>query len=93
MHLAGNPRVVKEADALAEAGYHVNVFACQYMDWALEGDAAILRKAKWDATLLGRDECRHPYLFWKSRFRKWACQRIVPLAELGGPCKGSVELK
>ncbi|MCS3956561.1 glycosyltransferase involved in cell wall biosynthesis [Salinibacter ruber] len=35
-----NPRLVKEADALAEAGYEVQVVACKYQAWADEADAA-----------------------------------------------------
>lgn len=35
-----NPRLVKEADALVEAGYDVQVVACKYQEWADEADAA-----------------------------------------------------
>jgi len=35
-----NPRLVKEADALCEAGYDVQVVACKYQVWADEADAA-----------------------------------------------------
>jgi len=35
-----NPRLVKEADALAEAGYDVQVVACKYQEWADAADAA-----------------------------------------------------
>lgn len=35
-----NPRLVKEADALAEAGYAVQVVACKYQEWADAADAA-----------------------------------------------------
>jgi glycosyltransferase involved in cell wall biosynthesis len=35
-----NPRLVKEADALSEAGYDVQVVACKYQAWADEADAA-----------------------------------------------------
>jgi glycosyltransferase involved in cell wall biosynthesis len=34
-----NPRLVKEADALSEAGYDVQVVACKYQAWADEADA------------------------------------------------------
>ncbi len=39
-HLSTNPRLVKEADALAEAGYDVRVVACRFWPWADAADAA-----------------------------------------------------
>ena len=38
-HLATNPRLVKEADALTEAGNDVAVIAADYVGWAREADA------------------------------------------------------
>lgn len=35
-----NPRLVKEADALTEAGFEVQVVACKYQEWADAADAA-----------------------------------------------------
>lgn len=37
-HLSTNPRIVKEADALAEAGYDVTVVAADYLEWARAAD-------------------------------------------------------
>lgn len=37
-HLATNPRIVKEADALSGAGYRVSVIAADYLDWASKAD-------------------------------------------------------
>ena len=37
-HLATNPRLVKEADALAAAGYEVEVVAARFTAWADEAD-------------------------------------------------------
>jgi glycosyltransferase involved in cell wall biosynthesis len=37
-HLATNPRVVKEADALAEAGYDVSVITGDFAPWARSAD-------------------------------------------------------
>lgn len=82
-HLATNPRLVKEADALVEAGYQVQVYACQYMDWATRADQAILRRATWQTSLLGWMSDRQPYLFWKSRFRQHLCYRLLQLHRLG----------
>ena len=41
-HLSTNPRVVKEADALAGAGYEVRVIASDYVQWAREADRALV---------------------------------------------------
>src|SRR5256885_1360031 len=38
-HLATNPRIVKEADALSEAGCEVSVIAADYLPWARQADA------------------------------------------------------
>ena len=38
-HLATNPRLIKEADALAGAGYRVTVIAADYAGWARKADA------------------------------------------------------
>lgn len=37
-HLSTNPRLVKEADALAAAGYEVNVVSARFIAWADEAD-------------------------------------------------------
>ena len=50
---ATNPRLVKEADALSEAGHRVHVLYSHVVDWALPLDADILRRAQWTATLIG----------------------------------------
>ncbi|MDB5594722.1 MAG: hypothetical protein JWM36_1683 [Hyphomicrobiales bacterium] len=38
-HLSTNPRIVKEADALSEAGHEVRVIAAEYATWARDADA------------------------------------------------------
>jgi glycosyltransferase involved in cell wall biosynthesis len=37
-HLATNPRIVKEADALSEAGFDVTVITGDYLDWGRKAD-------------------------------------------------------
>jgi hypothetical protein len=44
-HLATNPRIVKEADALSEAGYGVTVVAADFLDWAHHADAEFADRA------------------------------------------------
>lgn len=89
-HLTANPRLVKEADALAEAGYDVHVFACQWMDWETKADKTITRNAKWATTLLQWASKKHRYLFWKSRLRQHACRRWLEFYQ-SGPLDGGKE--
>lgn len=42
-----NPRMVKEADALAEAGYEVIVVGQYWNDWATETDKTLLKSKRW----------------------------------------------
>ena len=47
-HLSMNPRLVKEADALTEAGYSVHVVAADFVGWARVADQAF-RDRPWKA--------------------------------------------
>ncbi|MEO6847708.1 MAG: hypothetical protein ABI443_09105 [Chthoniobacterales bacterium] len=51
-HPCSNPRVVKEADALVEAGYAVHVVTCRYMPALDIFDKRIYDKAKWTFTVV-----------------------------------------
>ena len=44
-HLATNPRVVKEADALSEAGFDVIVVTGDYLDWARMADGEFVDRS------------------------------------------------
>jgi hypothetical protein len=48
-HLATTPRMVKVADALAEADYDVSVVSTQFIEWADQADRAIIssRWSRW----------------------------------------------
>ncbi|HKP12269.1 MAG TPA: glycosyltransferase, partial [Blastocatellia bacterium] len=46
-HIASNPRLVKEADALHEAGFQVRVIASDYMEVIRSQDETIYSKATW----------------------------------------------
>jgi glycosyltransferase involved in cell wall biosynthesis len=51
-HVASNPRLVKEADALQAAGYHVHVVAHRYFRSLDAQDAAIYQAAHWQYTVV-----------------------------------------
>jgi glycosyltransferase involved in cell wall biosynthesis len=46
-HLGSNPRLVKEADAFAEAGHRVHVIYGETYSGAIQRDKAVLSRAKW----------------------------------------------
>lgn len=48
-----NPRLVKEAGALAEAGYTVTVLYQYWNQWATEYDKVLLPAKKWDSIKVG----------------------------------------
>ncbi|QJE94287.1 glycosyltransferase [Luteolibacter luteus] len=48
-HLGSNPRLVKEADALVEAGHRVHVIYGETYAPAIARDADVLAKAKWSS--------------------------------------------
>ena len=60
-----NPRLVKEADALADAGYNVTVFYAYWNDWATRYDIELLAKRNWKAIRVGGSpqKGRFTYLF------------------------------
>jgi hypothetical protein len=57
-HVASTPRLVKEADALIDAGYRVHVVAGRNFPAADPLDADIMERAKWKCTRVA------PYGFW-----------------------------
>src|SRR6266851_7076349 len=50
--ISHNPRVVKEADALAAAGYDVVVLFLQHYEWSRAVDRQIVERAKWRAEIV-----------------------------------------
>jgi hypothetical protein len=46
-HIGSNPRVVKEADALHDAGYDVSVIAARVLDLVEPLDQAVMRRIPW----------------------------------------------
>lgn len=53
-HLATCPRMLKTADAMAGAGYHVRVVSTRHMDWATVADAEVrrARDGAWEWTVV-----------------------------------------
>lgn len=62
-----NPRLVKEADALADAGYEVTVLYAYWNAWATKNDSKLLPAKKWKAVRVGGDPDNKPALYFISR--------------------------
>jgi hypothetical protein len=71
-HLGSNPRVVKEADALVEAGFQVHVISGDSFPGARDRDASILEQARWSSEIIRARPGRATYLF--RRLRQMICR-------------------
>jgi glycosyltransferase involved in cell wall biosynthesis len=65
-NVGSNPRVVKEADALVEAGYDVRVVAGDMVPWVRGRDATIFSCARWRYDLVRR-QSNVPYTLRRVR--------------------------
>ncbi len=75
-HLASNPRLVKEADALAEAGYRASVVAVQHMGQLSKLDAGLVRARSWPLVTVSFDPRVRPWLNAWSGLRNRACRGL-----------------
>ncbi len=68
---SGNPRIVKEADALFGAGNEVTLLYCYFIDWGQEKDVQILSNVGWNYKLVGGSPTRNKrqYIFTRIRFK------------------------
>ena len=62
-----NPRLVKEADALADAGYKVTVLYAYWNSWGTQYDRQLLPQKKWQAIRVGGDPEQARALYFISR--------------------------
>jgi glycosyltransferase involved in cell wall biosynthesis len=65
-HLGSNPRLVKEADALAEAGHRVHVIYGETYAPAIPRDADVLAKARWSSQKISLFTDRTRRVRWKA---------------------------
>lgn len=80
---SGNPRLVKEADALAEAGATVEVIGAHRVNWAAEGDPALLAARSWKCTVVDWRREINPALFWRSRLRHFGARKAGAIPGFG----------
>lgn len=66
-----NPRLVKEANALTEAGHEVKIYYCFWANWANETDQELLQNIDWDYQLVGGSPLfnRTTFFFNKIKFK------------------------
>lgn len=62
-----NPRMVKEADALAEAGYRVTVLYAHWNKWGTDFDNELIPSKKWGAICIGGDPEQKKLTYFFSR--------------------------
>ncbi len=72
-----NPRLVKEADALAAAGHAVHAIGAYWVDWATAADARVMAARRWSLELIDWRQDHAPLLFHWSRVRHFAARRAV----------------
>ncbi|MEX2044702.1 MAG: hypothetical protein WD941_05060 [Opitutus sp.] len=73
-HVASTPRLVKNADALAEAGYRVHVVAGRYFEPADALDEGILAAAPWSYSIV---DYRSGAGVWLRKFRRQLARRLI----------------
>ena len=88
-HLSTCPRMLKAADALAEAGYEVRVVSARYTDWAWQADQDVRRTRSWKWTLVNYDRRQGTTKYFRSgvRFRS-----AKFLAKFAGPSRCPIGL-
>jgi glycosyltransferase involved in cell wall biosynthesis len=74
-----DPRLVKEADALHEAGHEVQVLCSHMIPWAEAADTELLQTRPWRCTYVGGDFNGKSGEYWRTRLRHGMARRL-PLA-------------
>jgi glycosyltransferase involved in cell wall biosynthesis len=64
-----NPRLVKEADSLFEAGYDVTVVYLYWNNWGTDLDKQLLSEKKWKSIRVGGNPKSGKWIYWLSRIR------------------------
>jgi len=80
---SANPRLVKEADALVEAGHGVHVVAAHRVNWATIADEHLTASRRWAYTFVDWRREVAPLLFWKTRVRHHLARQLQVVPGLG----------
>src|SRR3990170_6766270 len=87
-NLASNPRVLKEADALHEAGYAVTAVVCDYTEALRPFDDAIAASVPWRAVRVSPRRGERPIRLLAGALARLAAGRVpvkVAARAYGGP--------
>jgi glycosyltransferase involved in cell wall biosynthesis len=76
-HLATCPRMVKAADAFAEAGHEVRLVSTQFMDWAAEADQEVGLKHAHAWAAIDYRRRTEPARYWQTGLRFHAARKWV----------------
>ncbi len=66
---SGNPRIVKEANALQMAGFEVAVLYCFFIQWSEEKDRVLLQHVAWKYKMVGGSPHNQKWLYLFTRLR------------------------
>jgi glycosyltransferase involved in cell wall biosynthesis len=80
---ASNPRLVKEADALVEAGFRVHVVGAHWARWADRADMAVRHGRPWSVELIEWRRDQRPLRFWKTRLRHAGARALLAWPVVG----------
>ncbi|MEO6850572.1 MAG: hypothetical protein ABI203_06320, partial [Mucilaginibacter sp.] len=58
-----NPRLVKEADSLADAGYNVTVLYAYWNDWGTKFDTDLIASKQWKAICAGGSPGQKKFIY------------------------------
>ena len=65
-HLSTCPRMLKAADALAEAGYAVHVVATRHEPWATAADLDVRSRREWPITIVNYCRGERGSTYWRT---------------------------
>src|SRR6476660_5876459 len=75
--LSTAPRMLKVADALADAGHHVHLISTRHVEWANRTDAEVRKTRSWDWTVVDYDRKSAPVTYWRSGVRYHSARMLA----------------
>lgn len=76
-HLSTTPRMLKAADSLSAAGYHVRVISAGFLDWAREADRRTAASRRWEWEMVDHSRPHAPFLHLLSGARRHVARSIT----------------
>lgn len=76
-HLSTCPRMLKAADAFAEAGYEVRMISTRHVGWATKTDEEVRRSRNWRWTVVDYDRNSARATYWLSGMRYKTARKLA----------------